>query len=98
MVEVTFHENELENWESELGISGGCSSCTDTPKKQLLCDFRGKWSDTTHGAFQQLKKVVVAPLTGDRSRAAAEECCGLGFSKRFRNRFWHCYGHRFFVF
>ena len=60
---VTFHENELEKWESELGTSGGCSSCTDTPKKQLLCDFRGKWSDTTHGAFQQLKKVVVAPLT-----------------------------------
>ena len=60
MVAVTFHENELENWETELGNSGGCSSCTDTPKKQLLCDFRGKWSDTTHGAF---KKVVVAPLT-----------------------------------
>ena len=77
---VTFHENEIEKWESELGTSGGCSSCTDTPKKQLLCDFRGKWSDTTHIAFQQLKKVVVAPLTRDGLRTI-QACLGPPLQK-----------------
>ena len=63
MVEVTFHENELDYCESELGNSGGCCSSEDTHKKSLSCDFGGKRAGITHNAFQ---KAVVAPLTTDR--------------------------------